>query len=243
MNTKRQDLKTIDETLAQEAANVSKYVGQPSTKKISLDRDGNFVAPGGLALGNEIAVCIVDFCSANDYYTAAYDANNPAPPVCFARGREIEDMIPEESAPEPQNAQCGIPNRPGCCPQNEWGSGGGNRKNCKNTRNLAVVLADDLDLDVEKPELYLMSVPPSALSSFDAMVVQCARMFNSGPIKAIVTVKAIQQGTYTTLQFSMPEINPHYAELFELREAALPIIENLPNLANYRPTPAPRGRR
>ena len=243
MNAKRQDLATIDAQLAQEAADVSKYVSQPSTKKISVNKDGNFVAPGDLVLGTEIRVCVVDFCTAHDYYTAGYDPNNPAPPVCFARGREIADMVPEESAPEPQNDHCGVPNKPGCCPQNEWGSGGTNRKACKNMRNLAVVLADDLDLDVEEPTLYLLSVPPSAIQSFDAAVIQCARMFNSGPIKAIITVKVVTKGTYTTLQFGMPEANPDYVRLFELREKAEPIIENLPNMANYKPTPkrpAPR---
>ena len=241
MTTKpRQDVAVIDAELAKQAENVSKFIGQPTTKKISIDRDGNFVAPGGLNLGNEITICVVDFCSANDLYTAAYDANNPAPPVCFARGREIADMYPEESSPEPQSDQCGVPGKANCCPHNEWGSGGGNRKACKNTRNLAVVLADDLDLDVEEPEMYLLSVPPSALNSFDAFVLQCARMFNSGPIKAVTTVKAVQQGTYNTLQFSMPEANPDYAKLWDLRADAEKLIENLPNLSNYKPTPPQR---
>ncbi len=240
MTTKRQDLATIEAQLEAEAANVSKFVSQPSTKKISLDRDGNFVAPGGLVLGTEIRICVIDFCTAHDFYTASYDPANPAPPVCFARGREIADLYPEESAPEPQSETCAT------CPQNEWGSGGGNRKACKNTRNLGVVLADDLDLESdEDPDLYLLSVPPSAIKSFDAAVIQCARMFNSGPIKAILTVKAtVVNNQYTTLQFMMPEANPDYVRLFELREAVEPIIENLPNMANYKPTPkrpAPRA--
>ena len=55
--------------------------------------------------------------------------------------------------------------------------------------------------------------------------------------KAIITVKVVTKGTYTTLQFGMPEANPDYVRLFELREKAEPIIENLPNMANYKPTP------
>jgi hypothetical protein len=235
MNKPRQDLATIEAELAAEAARVSDYVGQPDVKKITVDRDGNFVAAGGEKLGNEIHGCIVDFCSANDYYTSAWDPNNPKPPVCFARGRVIADMVPEETSPEPQAESCAV------CPHNVFGSRG-NGKACKNTRNLAFVLAEDLERlqEGEVPDLHLISVSPTALASFDAMVKQCARLYSGPPIKAIVSIKAVSKGTYTALQFGNTEPNPYFVEVFPLRDAALDIIGKLPNLDNYVPT---KGRR
>ena len=238
MSQPRRDLATIDQELAARAAEVSKQVGQPDSKKISVDRNGNFTGAGGLNLGNEITVCVVDFCSANDYYTAAYDPNNPKPPVCFARGRDIADMYPEETAPEPQSELCAS------CPHNHFGSRG-NGKACKNTRNLAVVFADELEGlgEGEVPELHLLSVPPTALKSFDAFALQTARLMNGPPIKALVTIKVVQQGNFNTLQFTTPEPNPHYADVYPLMDAAEGIIGRLPDLTNYVPTRQPAGGR
>lgn len=238
MATERRDLATIDAELAKEAENVRKMVGAPESKKITIDRDGNFAGPGGINLGNEINICVIDFCSANDYYDRPYNPQDPQPPVCFARGREIADMYPEEISPEPQSEDCAK------CPHNQWGSRG-NGKACKNMRNLAVVLEEDIDPESgNDPELHLIQVPPTALSSFDAAVLQTARAFNGPPIKAILTLKAVQKGTYTTMQFSSPEPNPHYADLLHLRDAAEDVIARLPDVSNYQPLRAPnRGRR
>lgn len=231
----RQDLATIEAELAAEAARTAEYVGQPDVKKITVDRDGNFVAAGGEKLGSEITVCVVDYCSANDYYTSQWDPNNPKPPVCFARGRVIAEMVPEEEAPEKQSEACAP------CPHNQFGSRG-NGKACKNTRNLAVVLAEDIEklADGDRPDMHLISVSPTALTSFDAMVKQCARLYNGPPIKALVTLKAVSKGTYTTLQFGDTEPNPYFAEVFPLRDAAVDIIGRTPNLDNYVPTPKAR---
>ena len=230
MNKPRQDLATIEAQLAEEAAKVSLQVGQPEAKKIAPDRSGNFIAPGGVNLGSEIEVVVVDFCSANDYYTSVFDPNNPVPPVCFARGREIADMYPEESSPEPQSENCEV------CPHNQFRSRG-NGKACKNTRLLAVVLTNEID--AEEPEetpLYLLSVPPTALKSFDAAALQTARILGGPPIKAVFTVRLVAQGNYNTLQFSTPSPNPYYAQLFQLRDAAESMLGRLPDLTNYKPT-------
>lgn len=238
MTQQRRDLASIDQELAERAAQVREQVGQPESKKITVDRNGNFKGPGDLVFGNELTVCVVDFCSANDYYTASYDPNNARPPVCFARGRAIADMYPEDTAPEPQSENCAS------CPHNQFGSRG-NGKACKNTRNLAVVLADELEglKEGETPEMYLLPVPPTGLKSFDAFALQAARLYDGPPIKALVTIKVVQQGNYNTLQFTMPEPNPHYREVFPLMDAAEELIGRLPNLSKYEPTKKAGGRR
>lgn len=233
MSTQRQDLATIEAQLEAEAAKVSAQVGQPDARKIALDRSGNFIAPGGVNLGTEIEVVVVDFCSANDYYTAAYDANNPKPPVCFARGREIADMYPEEASPEPQSENCAV------CPHNQFGSRG-NGKACKNTRSLVVALVNEIDdEDPDETPLYLLSVPPTGLKSFDAAALQAVRILNGPPIKAVYTVRAVSGGTYTTMQFSTPAPNPYLAAVFPLRDKAEELLSRLPDLTNYVPTRQP----
>lgn len=232
MNT-RQDLATLDEELAQQAAEIQRQVGQPESKKIAPDRNGNFIAAGGINLGSEIQIAVVDFCSANDFYVDPYDANNPKPPVCFARGYDLADMIPEDVSPEKQSKDCAG------CPHNQFGSRG-NGKACKNTRLVACVLANELDDPDMEPDLHLLSVPPTALKSFDAAMLQASRMFNATRLKVLLTVSIVAQGQYNTLQFSMPESNTHYGRLAGMRDAAQSLLGRLPDLTNYKPRAAAR---
>ena len=225
----RTDLTQIEAQLAEEAKRVSEKLGAPAGRKITIDNTGNLIAPGGEILGTEVDVIVVDFASANYYYTAAYDPNNPASPVCFAFGDVINEMAPEEQSPEPQNADCRT------CPHNQFGSSG-NGKACKNTRELAVVLADELEDPDATPEMYMVSVSPTSLKHFDGAAKQIYRLFNGTPIKAILKMKAQQTANYFALTFTDPRPNPHLERVFPLREQVEEIICRQPDLTNYRPT-------
>ena len=88
--TKSQQLSIIEKQLEQEANALSNQIGSSESKRITIDGQlGEFVTPEGLALGSEIEFIVIDFLSANRYYTAAYDPNNLAPPVCFAFGKHL----------------------------------------------------------------------------------------------------------------------------------------------------------
>lgn len=242
----RVNIAEVDKQLSTEAQSIRQTISAGAVPKITISRNGTFVGPDGLELGEEISGVIVDFVSANKFYPHAYNANNPLPPVCFAFGKVIADMKPDPSSPEMQDEVDehtgeGL----GCasCPRNQFGSAlnGGKGKACKNTRELAFILEEDL----ENPDatMYLISVPPTAIRSFDACANLIGRMWDGPPIKAIVKITARPQGQYTTMTFEAKAKNEQYPEHFQLRKEAEGLILQLPDLSNYVPSnkqpPAP----
>lgn len=237
----RTDIATIDSQLAAEANSIKTLINQSGGPKIVIDRSGHFTGPDGVDLGTSLRLVVVDFILKNQYYTTRYDPANPVPPVCFAMS-SVEDspeMAPDPTSPEPQHATCKG------CPQNEFGTalgGTGKGKACKNTYELAVLLEEEFD--EPEPKLYLMSVPPTAMRSFAGFANLCARVLDSGPIKAIATVRVVPQGSYNTMAFGEPDNNDRYAEHIALREEAHTMLMRAPDLSNYKPSqPARRPTR
>jgi hypothetical protein len=228
----RTDIAAIEQQLSAEAENIRQTISSGGAPKISISRAGQFTGPDGLDMGTEIRGVVVEYISANRYYPHQFDPANPAPPVCFAFGKKLNEMAPAPEAPEPQADACTG------CPMNEFGSKG-KGKACKNTRELAFILEEDLE--APEPRLYLISVPPTAIKSFDAFANLCSRVLSGPPIKAVVSIKAVPQGTYTTMVFSDPDNNPNYAEHFGLRDEALALISQLPNMDNYVPSAPARA--
>lgn len=235
-------LTTIDQEIAQEAALLKQQIGQPSGNVIKVKPTGNFIAPDGFDLGNEIHIVVLDFISANRFYSGPYDPNNPAPPVCFAFGKIIANMEPDTEAPEKQADKCGT------CALNQFGSGNnGKSKACKNTRELAFLIVDpENPEDVTAPDapIYTMSLPPTAIRSFDGVVGAIDRALGGTPIKAIITVRANNVGTYAAISFTDPMPNPHYAQHFARRGECQPMLFRKPDPAAFAARqatrPAPR---
>lgn len=236
MVAKKQDLVAIEAQLAKEASEMSRQLGAPEGKKITVDQKGNFVGPGQVNLGNELNVNVVSFCTSKKYYDRPYDSSTPAVPVCFAFGKIIDEMEPEEESPEPQSKTCKT------CPHNEWNSAPGGGKACKEGREFAVVLVDDLEEGV-KPDLYHMTTAPTSIKFFDGMASSVKRLFNGPPIRAIVTMVTAPVKNYFVLNFGEPEANPHLSETFPLREAADDLISRFPDVSRYVPLAAPKPRK
>jgi hypothetical protein len=91
--------------------------------------------------GNKLDVIVVAYTTEYALYEGKYDPNNPQPPVCYAFGKDEQQMEPHEKAAKPQHTDCAT------CPKNEWGSDpeGGKGKACKNTRRLGFIPADSIN--------------------------------------------------------------------------------------------------
>lgn len=230
------DLTSMEGQMANDAAKIQSLITVSGGPRISLNRNGNFVAPDGLELGASIRGVVVDFIFKNQFYTSAYDPNNPAPPVCVAMATldGFPDMAPDSSSPEPQNEDCAT------CWANQWESRG-RGKACKNTYELAFIL--DENLDDESPKLYQVSVPPTGMGSFSAFLKLCARVLNSGPVKSIVSINAVPKGSYTTMSFGDPDNNPNFEAHAEHREEARAMLLTPPDFSNYKPTKKPSASR
>lgn len=224
-------LANIDSQLNSEIDNIKAAIGGASGNKIKLEPSGDFILPDGMNLGNEIKCVIVDFQSKNSLYTAAYNANNPTPPDCYALGKNIADMAPEDDSPDKQSEKCST------CPMNAFGSGqNGRSKACKNSRIAAVLVLDPENEDAHNaPDapLYTLEISPTSIKSFDGVVSNIARSLAGPPIKAIVTLVGKNAGTYATISFIEPEANPDYATHFARRPETVDMLNRKPDFAAY----------
>jgi len=95
------------------------------------------------------------------YYGGTYvDGSNNAPICASAQGDK-----PDPGVPEPQNPTCAG------CPNNEWGSGQGKGKACKDHRRLAVLILPYMTKGIlEKPlkEPVYFAVNPNSLKALKA---------------------------------------------------------------------------
>lgn len=232
------DLARIEADLAERAKSIQQQIGGAESKRITVDqKEGTLMGPGGLNLGDEQRVIVVDFCTTNRYYDAPYDPGNPQPPACMAIGDIIADMAPEEGVPAPQSDLCR-----GCW-ANEWESDPrGRGKACKNSRDLAIVLADELEDEDIEPELYVVSCSPSAIKSFDAAASKVLQLFAGPPIKAVMTMKVVAKDNYYLLNFGQLEANPYLERVYPLLNDTAAILGRLPDFDQYkRPKHLPPG--
>lgn len=234
---KRTDLATLDAQLAEEAANdIARAISKPSGRKINV-KNKQFVLPDGTVVGDAIDVIVLDFVNANRYYVDAFNQNNLVPPVCYAFGKDLDAMTPHETAPEKQSSGCST------CAWNKFESDpqGGKGKACKNTREVALLLAADAG-DPDAP-IFTMSISPTSLKSFDGIYSQVKRDFNGPLIKAVITVSTNPKVDYAQLVFSDPSPNGNYADNIARRSEANQLLAVAPDLSNYVPTTTPtRGR-
>lgn len=185
---------------------------------------------GQLAIGEEIlpgaqaAVIVLDSISENTFYQGRYDPENPLPPICYALGRDGEEMEAHlESMKKamdyfiPQNFKNG---RSPCdgCPMNEWGSADqGRGKACQNRRRLAVIPAGyfqpkrgsrDFDLHLfddpkhfKSAEVAFFKLSVTSVKNWANYVHQLASSHRRPPHGAVTRLSIVphQQFQYETL--------------------------------------------
>lgn len=231
-------LANIDAELAKEVANIRESIGQASGNKIKVEPAGNFILPDGSNLGDEIQIVIVDYVSRNNFYMTPFNKDNPSPPDCYAMGKAINDMTPEEDSPAIQSDACRT------CPMNQFGSGqNGKSKACKNSRLLTVLVIDPDNPDAtDEPgaPLYTLEISPTSIKAFDGVVSNIERSLAGPPIKAMVTVIARPVGTYAVLSFVDPVPNPSYALHFQRRPETVDMLYRRPDFAAYEAKAPPR---
>jgi hypothetical protein len=230
--TQSKSIANVDAELSKEVAALKDQIKQPGGKGIKLLPSGEFQSPEGLNLGNQIQFVPIDFISRNSFYVEAFDKDNPTPPTCYALGKNIKLMKPEDDSPDKQNATCA-----GCW-ANEFKSAANKKgKACRNFYDLAVKLVDP-----ENPEahnapdapLYTLSVSPKSLTAWDAIVPLIARALDGPPIKAVITASGHSQGTFATLQFHGDFVaNQNYVQDLQRRAEASELLFRHPDFASY----------
>jgi hypothetical protein len=176
-------------------------------------KGGNMSYDDNLIPGNQMDVIVVDFLLENNIFREKYNPNKPASPMCYALGREEDELKPHEDCEEPQHTGCID------CPNNEWGSDpeGGRGKACKNTRRIAVIPADALKLGVDgikKAGVVMCKLPVTSLKNFSTFVNQCVKVMDTPPFGVIVRMST----------------KPHPTSLFQVHWTILNKVENQEHL-------------
>lgn len=219
---------SIQETLKAQAVATMGQIAPGGGPKIRVTKTG-FELPDG-SKATQLELVILDFITAHSFYDTPYDPKNPAPPACFARGRNPKDMAPSKNSPNLQADDCQE------CPMNEFGSSG-NGKACTNNRILAV-LPPDAEADTP---IWTLSVSPTALKAFDGYVAGVVRAFGMPPISVITTVGLNPATDFPQLTFSNPQPNSNLDAHFGRQGEALDLLMAEPDVSGYQAPSAKRG--
>jgi len=173
-------------------------------------KGGKFTVDGVEVPGTTLDLVILDWIFENHLYTDAFDPDTPATPTCYALGRVEKDMAPHDGAETPQCGQCGTPGQPGCCPANEWNSGLGKGKACKNYRRLATIAMSDFLLGPEgiaKAEVRILKISPSGIKAWSGYIGSLSDELKrpSWTVGTQVSLEPIPQRSGHTTKFAVLE--------------------------------------
>ena len=189
----------VEQGLKQQLASLDAQLGSPLSNKIATSGK-LFALPSGEVSPGPLRAVVLDFVWFLAHYPNGWNPDDPGEPDCWAIGRDKPEsglLLPHRDARNPHAENCAT------CPKNQWASGKGNAKACKNSRRL-VVVPPDVTLDIEPATLY---VSPTALSRFDLYVKGLAHLHGLLPIQVVTEIAFDPKPTYPSLTFAL--IAPH----------------------------------
>ena len=189
-----------DEELAKHAAMAAGIEASVQTGSWISTKGGRMSYNGQEVKGNKMNVIILDHILENHYYTARYDPDNPASPVCFAFARSDDDMSPHEKSSDPQSEACHG------CPQNEWGTADtGRGKACANIRRLALIPEDGME-DVSAAQVAYMKIPVTSVKGWAGYVNNLSTVMKRPPFGVITEISVVPDDkTQFKIQFKLVE--------------------------------------
>lgn len=164
--------------LAAEAKDVAR-LERPAVTQISL-RAGMMAYRGQAIPGNKLQCVIVASGIERRYDTKPFDADNIAPPDCFALSVTGVEMGPDPAAGNPQSAKCEG------CPQNAWQPNpnrkGKNHKPCKERRRVVILPLDAVKSgNTRGAELAMLAIPVTSVKHWATYVNRIAAEYNRPP--------------------------------------------------------------
>lgn len=190
---------TMAEELQKELDAINEKIGGGSSNKIKLGGK-RFAFPDKPddKIKDKVPLIVLGWVSENTYYGGQdYDEDNPVPPVCWALSTTAKGLIPSDNATDKQASSCEV------CPMNEWESGKGKSKACKNKRKLAVLRANSVD---PEDQIFFLEVSPTGLKEYDGFVRKLSAK-NALPVMVITEVSFDDDKAYPTLKFHAAEPN------------------------------------
>jgi hypothetical protein len=211
-------VRSIQDEIKAEIEGLKDRVEPPSGFKIST-KGKMFTLPNGSSSEGPLSCVILDWVTANIYFKGIYNPNDIKPPACWAISDKPADLAPSENVPDAQNKTCKG------CPQNEWGSGTGKGKACKNTRRLLVVPADA----DEKSQPWVLDVSPTGLKHFDKYVNALADM-GMHPIQLVTDISFDESEAYPSLRFKALDPFEDLEVAWALKDTGQAILHQEPKI-------------
>lgn len=177
--------------LREDAAEEAERTPTGTGNRITLKRNGQFNYQGA-DLGDSIDLVIVDHIIVKQYFAGDYDEDNPGPPNCFALKPDAKNIAPHPDAPDIQSEICSD------CWANEWSSGRGRGKACKDKNRLACLHVEDLEGD-----LVLLEVPVTSGAAFNKYVKGLTKAGNLPSYAVITRMDMDEHADYQKLIFSL----------------------------------------
>lgn len=200
---------------AQKAAAASKVRGL--TKKIST-RGGILSIDDTPVEDNELRVIVVGATPENQYYTSAYNPNQPTVPACYSFGDpEAGDpegtMVPHDEAEDKQHEDCAN------CWANKMGTADvGRGKACKNIYRLDIITEDALESadDLKNAEVRMLNVPVMSVKNWTKFVNQLNDDMRRPPEAVVTLLKVVPDAkSQFQIKFSLEEAINFDGELWQ----------------------------
>lgn len=175
------------ERLAAMAKEASKQEASVASGSFISVKGGKLSFQGNTIKSNELSVVVADSILENCYYPGRYDPENPAPPVCYAFGRDDEDMVPHENSSDKQAESCKD------CPQNKFKTAdNGKGKACKNIRRLALLPAEPRGAEtLSSAEVAYMKVPVTSVKGWASYVRSLDALDKKPPLAFVTTIGVV----------------------------------------------------
>jgi len=150
-------------------------------------KSGMISYQGNTIKGNELDVIAIDHVFENQYNPEKYDPDNPQPPVCYAFGREEDELAPHPESADPQHETCKG------CPHNEFGTAdNGKGKACKNTRRIAVLPGDPVSAEtVQTAEAAFIKLPVTSVKGWASFVKTVKALDGLPPLGVVATISTV----------------------------------------------------
>jgi hypothetical protein len=203
-------LTRLEDLMAAEAKELAKSFTPATGSYISI-KGQTFNLPNGEVLPEFFGV-ILDFVPINMLYPK-YNPNVFNAPLCWALGRDIDTLAPNEHVKNPISPSCAE------CPKNAWPKTGG-AKECSNTYRIAVTEPEPT-ID---SEIYMLKVSPTSLKRWKNYLSATNRLGALGFTRTITRFQCDPNKDFPSLMFSMAGPTKDLEVALALRQRAKDMI-------------------
>lgn len=223
--TTKKEVVSVQDQIRSELDTLKDKVDPPSGFLINL-KGKVFTLPDGSSDDGPLTCVILDWVTSFVYFKGIYNPKDPQPPACWSISAKTAGMFPSDNVTERQDVDKEGNKDVGCakCVQNEWGSGTGAGKACKNTRKLLIV---PVDAD-ESTQPWVVTVSPTALKHFDKYVNTMTDM-GKHPIQVVTDISFDESEPYPSLRFKAVDTHDTLELMWALKEAGNKLLYQEPN--------------